>query len=178
MLVCIHILHGTVEGFFMTILTSIANAGLAINFAISGSITDALKIECVEDPQDENNVICDFDNLWILVIIVNLTSLIPLVLIKTVPDEKELEVINKKLQQSSNEVSVSNDESDDDNHRDYTPDKDEMIGVYWFCLDKIFPICKCTCCDNDNDDNTTKKIELGVPNNNHHSIDLEETIGC
>eukprot|EP00486_Rosalina_sp_Unknown_P013345 CAMPEP_0201597248 /NCGR_PEP_ID=MMETSP0190_2-20130828/193791_1 /ASSEMBLY_ACC=CAM_ASM_000263 /TAXON_ID=37353 /ORGANISM="Rosalina sp." /LENGTH=122 /DNA_ID=CAMNT_0048058125 /DNA_START=1235 /DNA_END=1600 /DNA_ORIENTATION=- len=122
----------------MTVLTSIANAGLAISYAISSSITDGLDIECVEDPEDANNVLCDFDNLWILVIIVNLTTLIPLFLIKTIPNEKELEAINEKLQKSSNEVAMSDgevqDEGDDignNNYGHYEPEKDEMIGVYW-----------------------------------------------
>ena len=127
-----------IEGFFMTILTSIANAALAISYAISSGITDALGIECVEDKENVNEVDCDFNNLWILVIIVNLTTLLPLVFIKRIPDETEMEIINEKLKEASDEV-VDGDENGDEERK--LPDRDEMIGLYWFCMEKIF-VCK------------------------------------
>lgn len=148
----------------MTILTSILNAGLAISYAISSSVTDGLDISCIEDPDDANNVICDFDNLWIMVIIVNLTTLIPLVLIGTLPNEQALQELNDKLQTASNAM------GDEVSEQENAPDKDEMIGIYWFCVDRIFPTCKCKCCDKNN------KIDLVPEGSNMPKVELEARI--
>ena len=126
-----------IEGFFMTILTSLGNAAGAICLQISSGITDALKIQCVEDEVDEDQVSCNFEKLWLLVVIVNLTTLLPLILIKKIPDEEQLQAINEKLKDTSEQAVLDSDEEQKG------IDREDMIGLYWFCMERI---CVCKCC--------------------------------
>lgn len=84
--------------------------------------------QCIEDPENPHKLICDYDNLWILIIITNVAVLIPLILIKLVPNEEDLDAIGDELQ-------VTYDETDNIEELK----KDEMISLYWICIDR----CKC-----------------------------------
>ena len=145
-----------IEGFFMTILTSISNAAGAICYQISSGITDALGIQCVESEENENEVDCNFKRLWLLVVIVNLSTLLPLMLIMKIPDETQLKEINEKLKESSDDV-VDDDEEDGRRDGRKLPDRDDMIGLYWFCMERV---CVCKCC---RDERTYTVVNEPVP---------------
>merc|ERR1712129_72512 len=107
-----------IEGVFMTVLTSVSNIGMLISLQISSWLTALLGIECNEDPNDTDSVICDFTWLWLLIVIVNVSTLIPLFLIKKVPDEKELQQIGDELKNvsaDSSDVNASYSESNRSN---------------------------------------------------------------
>eukprot|EP01084_Bolivina_argentea_P187804 323429_1 len=126
-----------VEGLFMTLLNSLGNLMVVIRNQISSFIIIILGIECVSDPQDENIVVCDFKNLWILIVIANVATLFPLVLLKFVPkNEQQMQEITEKLQENKDEKVV----------------KSEMISVFLWFNDYIFPFIKnkiLCCCFND-----------------------------
>ena len=112
---------------------------------LSALLIGWMGIECVEDPADADNVICDFKNLWILLVVVNLTTLIPLVFIRKVPDEEQLRIIGEELKASTL------DREEDVVHKQST--KADLIGLYWFCENRVFPFCRknvcCRCCQDD-----------------------------
>eukprot|EP00484_Ammonia_sp_Unknown_P004036 CAMPEP_0197070160 /NCGR_PEP_ID=MMETSP1384-20130603/198061_1 /TAXON_ID=29189 /ORGANISM="Ammonia sp." /LENGTH=158 /DNA_ID=CAMNT_0042508451 /DNA_START=1 /DNA_END=477 /DNA_ORIENTATION=+ len=121
----------------MTLLTSVSNIGLLINYQITGQIMRWLGIECDEDPNDENRVVCNFHYLWLFIVIVNLSTLLPLVLIKRVPNEKELQKIGDSL----NDATSLNLKQ---------LDRKQMIGIFGVCMDYVFPcvrktLCCCVC---------------------------------
>lgn len=52
----------------MTVLTSIINIALQVSGQLSALIISWMGIECEEDPEDENEVLCVFDYLWLLIV--------------------------------------------------------------------------------------------------------------
>eukprot|EP01084_Bolivina_argentea_P123482 218828_1 len=119
-----------IEGIFMTVITSIQNIGGSISLFISAQLLNGFDIKCVEDSNDANNLQCDFNNLWIMVLVVNATSLIPLIWIRKIPNEEQLQTISEKL----NKICENMDDKEEIN-------RSEMIGCYWW-MKKL----KCCCC--------------------------------
>ena len=160
-----------IEGVFMTILTSISNIGMILNYQISSWIIKLLNIKCDQDPNDENSVICNFKYLWLLIIIVNLTTLLPLILIKKVPNEQELQKVGDELNKATSE-SITDAEN---MVIGKNVDRSKMIKMYGIGMDYVFPFFKkriCCCCCNDNDNkNKNNEIQLSsIVNNNNRNV--------
>jgi len=135
-----------IEGVFMTILTSVVNIAYTVAGYLSAWLIALMSIQCVEDPDDAENVICDFENLWILIVVVNLTTLVPLIFITRIPDEQELRLIGEELK----DTTLDRDEEAPKKERS----RDNLIGLFWLCEDRMFPFCKanvccCACCQDD-----------------------------
>merc|ERR1712087_424884 len=156
-----------IEGVFMTILTSVVNIAYLVSGQISALLIKWHGIQCEEDPTDENEVICDFTNLYILIIVVNLTTLIPLCFIRKVPDEEQLKIIGDELKATTLD-------RDEEAVRKYSQ-REDLIGLYWWCENSVFPCCRrhiCVCkyCQ-DEDGSEAAAIELGVSNGAIESLD-------
>merc|ERR1712129_415092 len=117
-------------GVFMTVLTSVSNIGLIVSYQISSALALCLDIECAENPNDADRVVRDFGNLWALIVIVNLSTLLPLVLICKVPEERELQRIGRVLKRATD---VTEAEEKEDGSRE--PERTEMVAAYgWFYI--------------------------------------------
>ena len=139
-----------IEGVFMTVLTSIINIAMQVSGQLSALIISWMGIECEEDPEDENEVLCVFDYLWLLIVVVNLTTLIPLIFIKKIPDEEQLRLIGEELKART----IEQEEKQEHPELDQPPNvlqREQMIALYWCCTKRVFPFCKkriccCACC--------------------------------
>lgn len=140
----------------MTILTSVVNIAYQVSGFLSALLIKWFSIECVEDPDDADNVLCNFDNLWILIVVVNLTTLIPLVFIRKVPDEEQLKIIGEELKSTTLDR--------DERRIRKNTHREELIGLFWFFDSKVFPFCKknvCRSCgEEENTDELTKELEM------------------
>eukprot|EP01084_Bolivina_argentea_P187802 323425_1 len=128
-----------IEGVFSSVLSTISNVGLLINFQISAFMTAFFGIKCNDNERINitNSVICDFRYLWLWIVIVNISKLIPLILIQKVPNEKELKIIGDELKNCSLQKK-------NENYVYSQLDKSKMIKCFWspFIRNKI---CHCLC---------------------------------
>eukprot|EP00485_Elphidium_margaritaceum_P003395 CAMPEP_0202695470 /NCGR_PEP_ID=MMETSP1385-20130828/9049_1 /ASSEMBLY_ACC=CAM_ASM_000861 /TAXON_ID=933848 /ORGANISM="Elphidium margaritaceum" /LENGTH=737 /DNA_ID=CAMNT_0049351501 /DNA_START=17 /DNA_END=2230 /DNA_ORIENTATION=- len=186
-----------IEGVFFTLLTSVAHLGEVVSYALSAFFTDIFDVQCsrffmhrlsefnglnLETMAHENgNLVCDFENIWLLIVAVNLTALVPLFWIFWIPNEEEMQYIAHVLSRQSQSAMQTNQQ---ERH-------DDMIALYFVGKDYLFPCvknCVCACCikmadQDDNDDEHThdaitneRTAELGHNNNNHGYGDMYR--GC
>ena len=156
-----------IEGVFFTLLTSVATIGEVLSFAFSSLFINLFNIQCAKQqfesanginmhhPQPSDDLLCDFDNLWILVVAVNLTTLIPLIWIFYIPNEEEMNFIAATLREcAENRLELEQNGDDDDEANDNVllngsrgmiKEKD-MIRLYFVCVDRLFPFLKHTLC--------------------------------
>lgn len=142
-----------IEGVFFTLLTSVATIGEVLSYALSAFFINIFDIQCTKiyyntfniiPSSSHTNLICDFNNLWLLIIAVNLCTLIPLMWIFWIPNEIEMKNISITLRQAAaNRL----------NHNKYPSRKyikeNEMISLYFIVNDYLFPFfkhCICACC--------------------------------
>ena len=92
-----------IEAIFVTVFQTSRNFGIFVSYQWSKWLTNILDIKCIESVINSNDVECNFDKLWVMIVICNLTTLIPLILIKQIPDEKEFKFINNNILTNINE---------------------------------------------------------------------------
>merc|ERR1719150_3097401 len=97
-----------------------------------------------------DNLVCDFDNLWILVVAVNLTTLVPLMWIFYIPNEEQMNLIAVTLRESA-ENRLKIEENEDENEENDNVllngsramiEESDMIRLYFVCADHLFPFAK------------------------------------
>ena len=165
-----------IEAVFTTVFTSFQNFGYFVSLQLSSFMTKKLGIICNESTVDVNKVDCNFDNLWILIIIVNISTFIPLILIYSVPNEKEFELINDKILNKSKE----NNDSIKNNDNNKYINSNDMIKIYYLCIHYVFPffqsisrVC-CGYCKNGN--NIVKRNGYQKHNDNLNENDMDNDI--
>ena len=122
-----------IEAVFATIFQSANNFGSFIGYQWSKWLTNLMDIKCIESAVNSNDVECNFNKLWLMIVICNLTTLIPLILIKQIPDEKEFKFINDN---------ILNNVDENENIIDKNKDEDMIVCYTWF-FKYIYNKCKC-----------------------------------
>merc|ERR1712129_490207 len=87
------------------------------------------------------------------VVCINLCTLIPLMLILHIPNEEQMNAIAVKLREAAgNRLQIE--ENDDENENDNVLqngsrgmiDENDMVRLYFVCVDHLFPFLKHMCC--------------------------------